>query len=469
MSRNNQNHEWKDRWNTWGAGNTNHHGRRIYFQPHDVKTPRPLVSHYPDEYVPQPHNCYHQIEKDRVYIQNRRLVDDLYRSRLENQRLRHSLSTERLKGVTNSNVPNSSRKRKPRHRGMKKRKYKEDEKLKDQKSRKYKKDEPPYTPLPVDQVEGVLMDVFSKLFKLGDIVALGDHPHRPCLEKNKKFAKLIKIISPVKELQALVGLENVKEKTFDIIAHYSHAKFSKKGDLKHMIIAGPPGVGKTEVGRIISKVILGLGILKNDKFVCANRSDLIGKYLGHTAPQTQQVIDSAMGGVLFIDEAYALGHAEKRDSFSKECLDTLNQNLTEKTGEFLCIIAGYEDELQQCFFGTNKGLQRRFQEPLTITDYTATELHEIFSSKVDKDGWSLETPEVGLSIFRTKHKYFHYFAGDAESLFRQAKFAAAGRFLRHTTSFDTAPVLTEKDVENAYKQCFEKREEESVAHMSMYN
>jgi DNA polymerase III delta prime subunit len=430
--------------NNHGWGGFNNNRRRVFFQ---MPNPRP------DEYVPQPHNCYHQIEKDRMHVQNRRLVDDLHRTQVENQELRHTLLAEQLKSVI------GRRRRKPRNRCSNKRKHEE---------LVEKQINVEYVPLPLDEVEDVLKDVFSKLYKLDDIIALGEHPHRICLEKNNKFAKLIKIISPVKELQALVGLKNIKSKAFDIIAHYSHPKLSKKDDLKHMIVAGPPGVGKTEVGRLLGKVILGLGILKNDKFVCASRSDLIGQYLGQTAPLTQEVIDSAMGGVLFIDEAYALGHAEKRDSFSKECLDTLNQNLTEKAGEFLCIIAGYEEDLKQCFFGVNKGLQRRFQEALTIKGYDAEELHKIFCGKVTKDQWKLETPEVGLGIFKAKLKYFHYFAGDAESLFQQAKFVAAGRFLRDTT--DTVPVLTEKDVQNAYKQCFEKREECSEEdHLSMYN
>ena len=106
-----------------------------------------------------------------------------------------------------------------------------------------------------------------------------------------------------------------------------------------------------------------MGVIKGNKrniygenkyeFKIVKRSDLIGKYLGHTAAKTQKVIDSCKGGVLFIDEAYSLGNPEGRDSFSKECIDTINQNLTENKANLLCIIAGYKDALDKCFFAYN--------------------------------------------------------------------------------------------------------------------
>jgi hypothetical protein len=326
----------------------------------------------------------------------------------------------------------------------------------------------PYTPLGTEQVEEELSEVFANLFCLGDILKLADHPHCMCLKKNLKFARLLGIVAPVRELQGLVGLVSIKAKAFDIIAHYALNRTARPADLMHMVIEGPPGVGKTEVGRLLGKVIMGLGVLTSDKFICARRSDLIGEFLGQTAPRTQAVIDSAIGGILFIDEAYSLGHPEKRDSFSKECIDTLNQNLTEKKGQFLCIIAGYEAELDSCFFSVNKGLQRRFPVRMSITGYTPEELHEIFMLKVSQDEWITETPEVVLKLFVEKHKYFHFYAGDTETLFCQAKFVAAGRLLRSSTQFVVQPILTYGDVSEAYRQSMQKREKLDEPVLDMY-
>ncbi len=401
---------------------------------------------WPDVYVPQPHNCFHQIEKDRLLLHQRRVVDDLQKAHALNRDLRQQLSAAQL-----------ASKRKPRHRSAQKRKHEEEKVAKLAKVK---------TEIPETKRDEMLVDVFAKLFKITDIIALWTHPDRATFETNAKFAKLLKIYQPLSDLNAMVGLDAIKTKTFDIIAHY--ALNQTPADLMHMVISGPPGVGKTEVGKIIGKIVLGLGILKSDKFVCARRSELIGEYLGQTAPKTQQVIDSAMGGCLFIDEAYSLGHPDKRDSFSKECIDCLNQNLTEKKGQFLCIIAGYEKELDSCFFGVNKGLRRRFPVTLNIAGYSADELFQIFLSKVNKDKWTTVEPTTGLSLFKEKHKFFHFFAGDAECLFQQAKFVAAGRYLRSALCAQTLPTLTQKDIEEAYQQELKKREGDVNVLMCMF-
>jgi SpoVK/Ycf46/Vps4 family AAA+-type ATPase len=120
--------------------------------------------------------------------------------------------------------------------------------------------------------------------------------------------------------------------------------------LLHTVIEGEPGTGKTELAEKIGKVYLKLGILKNDIFKKVKRSDLIAGYLGQTAIKTARLIEECKGGVLFIDEAYSLGNAEGkdgRDSFSKECIDVLNQSLTENKNNFVCIIAGYKEDLEK--------------------------------------------------------------------------------------------------------------------------
>ena len=146
----------------------------------------------------------------------------------------------------------------------------------------------------------------------------------------------------------MIGMESVKQDMVDHILFKIQNLDTKNTDMMHTVIQGPPGVGKTEVAKIIGKIYLAMGILKNNKFIKANRSQLIAGYLGQTAKATQKIIDSAIGGILFIDEVYSLGNAEKRDSFAKECIDTINENLTDKKTDFICIIAGYKEEIDSC-------------------------------------------------------------------------------------------------------------------------
>lgn len=167
-------------------------------------------------------------------------------------------------------------------------------------------------------------------------------------------------------------------------------------------------------------------IKKELKFKVVKRSDLIGKYLGHTAAKTQSVIDSALGGVLFIDEAYSLGNAEGRDSFAKECIDTINQNLTEKKNQILVIIAGYQESLETCFFAYNDGLNRRFPFRYTIDDYTFEELGQIFIKMVGEINldakWSVNiTTELLNKFFKDNYKCFPHFGGDIETFLLAVK------------------------------------------------
>jgi hypothetical protein len=175
--------------------------------------------------------------------------------------------------------------------------------------------------------------------------------------------------------------------------------YEKNKDMIHTVIEGPPGVGKTTLGYIIGEIYSNLDIIeqpKNNtksnqlKFKIVKRSDLVAKYLGQTSHRTQEVINSILGGVLFIDEAYSLGNNDVDDSYSKECLDTLNQNLSEKKNQFLCIIAGYKDALERNFFAYNEGLRRRFPFTYTIEEYTSNELKNIFLGMLDDSQWELE-------------------------------------------------------------------------------
>tara|TARA_B100001059_G_C17605696_1_gene461881 strand:- start:68 stop:802 length:735 start_codon:yes stop_codon:yes gene_type:complete len=196
----------------------------------------------------------------------------------------------------------------------------------------------------------------------------------------------------------------------------------------HTIIEGSPGTGKTEVAKIIADIYLKMGILKNDKFKSVKRNDLVGQYLGHTANKTQEVINSVKGGVLFIDEAYSLGNPEGRDSYSKECIDIINQNLSEGKCDFVCIIAGYPDALKNSFFSYNQGLERRFPYRFKIDDYDEKELCDIFIKIVKENKWKfMEKFKPSVDFFKKNKKYFKYFGGDLENYFNSCRISHARR------------------------------------------
>jgi SpoVK/Ycf46/Vps4 family AAA+-type ATPase len=239
-------------------------------------------------------------------------------------------------------------------------------------------------------------------------------------KRNLEELKLSYLLKPLEKLDNMIGMANVKQSIVDQILYY--IQNLDDADMLHTIIEGPPGCGKTTVGQILGEIYCCLGIIKTSKFVIAKRSDLIGEYLGQTSIKTQKVIDSAIGGVLFIDEAYSLGNSRKTDSFSKECIDTINQNLSEKAGEFVCIIAGYKDDLDSCFFAYNPGLRRRFPWKYTITKYSSDELRLIFIKQVLENGWKLDNKNVGnRKWFESNNKYFINQGGDILTFFSKCK------------------------------------------------
>jgi len=181
------------------------------------------------------------------------------------------------------------------------------------------------------------------------------------IREDAKLNLLIKIHKPLLDLNSLIGMSELKNDILNQILFYIQ-NFHKVNNMEfmHTVLCGPPGTGKTEVAKIIGEIFSKLGILSKGTFTKVVRSDLIAGYLGQTAIKTAKVIENSLGGVLFIDEAYSLGNQEKRDSFAKECLDTLCEALSNHKDNLMIIIAGYEEELNSCFFSFNPGLRSRF-------------------------------------------------------------------------------------------------------------
>ena len=303
----------------------------------------------------------------------------------------------------------------------------------------------------------------DKIESIDDLLELGKLYH---CKKNKTYKGLdlktiCKLGEPLTKLNEMVGMKKVKDDIVNQIIFFLQG-FNKKekgemddeenGEMLHTIITGPPGVGKTELGKIFGSIYKNMGILSKGTMKIVKRSDLVGKYLGHTAAKTQKVIDECKGGVMFIDEAYSLGNKEGRDSFSKECLDTLNQNLTERR-DFLCIIAGYKESLDECFFNYNEGLKRRFSFRYNIEKYSDEELKEIFLLKVKKEGWDFKNTKKNNkklnTFFKDNLKYFPHFGGDIETLFLNCKIVHSRRVI--LLPKEDKKLLTIKDVEAGFK------------------
>ena len=196
-----------------------------------------------------------------------------------------------------------------------------------------------------------------------------------------------------KELNDLVGLAPVKEYVFGLADNIQVQQRRAAAGLKtaslsmHMIFTGNPGTGKTTIARLVAKYLKAIGALKGGQLVEVSRGDLVGRYTGHTAPLTNSVIQSALGGVLFIDEAYSLYRGEQ-DSFGLEAIDTLVKGMEDHRDELVVILAGYTREMET-FLTANSGLASRFPNRIEFPDYTADELLDITNVLARGKGYRL--------------------------------------------------------------------------------
>lgn len=195
------------------------------------------------------------------------------------------------------------------------------------------------------------------------------------------------------ELMGITGLESVKEYVLSLEDNFMMQRLRRERGLKaeapsmHMIFTGNPGTGKTTVARIAARYLKAMGALTGGQLVEVTRADLVGQYVGHTAPLTQKAIQSAMGGVLFIDEAYSL-YRGRDDSFGLEAIDALVKGMEDHRDRLVVILAGYSREMEE-FLTANSGLRSRFPNIIEFPDYTPEELLEITASIASKMGYRL--------------------------------------------------------------------------------
>ena len=311
----------------------------------------------------------------------------------------------------------------------------------------------------------------KEIKNLQDLIDLiNDNPIIQNVHYNFDLKKLHFIKNELELLNNMIGLNDIKTNILNQILFYIQNFHLKTGvNYMHTVIYGPPGTGKTEIAKIIGKIFSKLDILKNGTFRKVVRSDLIAGYLGQTALKTNKVIEEALGGVLFIDEAYALGNSEKRDSFAKECIDTLCEALSNHKDKLMVIIAGYEEELNSCFFNFNPGLKSRFPWILKTDHSTPEQLREIFLKKIKEINWDIKKDNVKVDFFKENKDLFKYYGRDIEILVMKTTICHSKRVL--CLDQEEKTILTNNDIENGlelFKKHLDKNEDNSRIIFTMY-
>jgi len=298
------------------------------------------------------------------------------------------------------------------------------------------------------------------------------------IEKDHTLLKNVKnpgyLVECLAELNQLIGMESIKDSMIEQIKFIIFSSGSSDGHMLHTVIAGNPGVGKTTVAKVLAKIWMALGILKDPqqefklaskrkfnqtlvslnniretgnklseeidspmlglmmhdvesliddldepepkrqkkepKFVIASAKDMIAGYLGQTAPKTYEILKSAVGGVLFIDEAYNLVSSGKDDDFGSKCITEINEFMSNHPDEIIIIIAGYKDKLQQTLFTKQPGLMRRFTWYFEIEDYNIKELARIFKRQLKLKGWVIPD-HIDIEVIFEKNKNIINFGG----------------------------------------------------------
>ena len=320
----------------------------------------------------------------------------------------------------------------------------------------------------------VILDNAPPINCLNDLVEIGNSIK---LYKNIDTVMLWRISPYIEQLDNLVGMNSLKETMFYQILYYLQGMHLRddSSEYLHTMIYGAPGCGKTTVAQIIGKIYQTLGILSRDGiFKIAHRDDFIAGYLGQTATKTQKLLKSCIGGILFIDEVYSLAPRESdKDSFSKEALDTLTAFLSEHKKDFCCIAAGYEEDVENCFFAMNKGLKRRFPWVHKIDKYTSEEMANIFLKMIKESNWIINVSAKNINeLIKENIKYFINTGGDIETFLTKCKIAHSKRVI--SLDGDHKFILTIADLQNGIElvkknKTIEAEAEEDSRHLhSLY-
>jgi hypothetical protein len=277
------------------------------------------------------------------------------------------------------------------------------------------------------------------------------YEYNPDIEYNIDLKLLHNIHSELVEINNMVGINTFKESIINQLLYFmQELHINKEHDFKHMVIYGAPGTGKTQIAKLIGTMFSKLGILKNNIFRKVTRTDLIAGYLGQTAIKTNKVIQECLGGCLFIDEVYSLGSGDLgNNSFSKECIDTLCEALSNHKEELMVIVAGYKDDVNECFFKANQGLDSRFIWRFELDGYSPKELMRIFILKVENNGWEILVGNKLENWFVLNKDTFKHYGRDMELLFSYTKISHGRRI--YGKDVNLRKKISMEDLENGFK------------------
>lgn len=297
----------------------------------------------------------------------------------------------------------------------------------------------------------------ASLGTISDLIkVIDENPYESDVQYNFDLKSLHNIRVELGELNDMIGMNTLKSSVFTQLIYFIQNLHmddkNKTSDFKHTIICGPPGTGKTEVAKIIGRMYSKVGILKKDTFKKVTRTDLVAGYLGQTALKTSKVISDSIGGCLFIDEAYSLADG---DIYSKECIDTICEALSDHRDDLMVIIAGYEDELDETFFRANSGLRSRFIWKFKIDAYNANEMDRIFTKKVAQQNWTLDCDTE--KWFESKITEFKYFGRDVELLLSHIKICHSRRIFGQDVS--NRKKINMEDINAGYKVFLENNKQ----------
>ncbi|NUN08159.1 MAG: AAA family ATPase [Ignavibacteriaceae bacterium] len=277
----------------------------------------------------------------------------------------------------------------------------------------------------------------------------------------------VKIEDVLKELNELIGMKNIKQEVNELISYLEVEKKRAEAGGKetslslHFVFTGNPGTGKTTVARILANVFKSLGLLSRGQLIEVDSSKLVAGYIGQTAIKTNNLIDSAMGGVLFIDEAYTLSSGGD-NSFGKEAIDTLLKRVEDDRGKFIAIIAGYTNEMRE-FLSTNPGLQSRFTRTIHFGDYSAPDMVSIFKMMAGKKKLTLAAdmdeflPKFFDAVHKGRDKNFGN-AREVRNIFEKSLQKQSTRLAGMMKLGEVAPdqfnILTKEDIPQDEKKVY---------------
>ena len=306
-----------------------------------------------------------------------------------------------------------------------------------------------------------------------DLIDLGKDYKEIYESKKKRFNLNVRVlhnlIEPLIELNNMVGVSKVKEIIFNKIIYHLQGLDDPDLDYNHVVLYGGPGMGKTKIAKIIGKIYSNLGILSKGEFKEAKLTDLKAGYVGQSEIKTQKLLEESLGNVLFLDEAYSLGTNEngKFDSYSQSIIDIINPFIEKYRRDFILIIAGYKNDLENRFFKGNQGLKSRFGLFIELESYTNTEMSKIFKSKIKKFNWNLSNNTMLDNFFLKNKDNFKFFGRDIENLFTKCKIAHSKRVIKEP--LNNKKKLNMDDINNGYTLYLNEYHNSNKINQSLYN